>query len=130
MPEGAIGKEGPSAGTAILTAFVSLFTRTPVDPDIAMTGEVTLNGKVLPVGGLKEKILAAHRSGIKKLLLPIACKSDVDENVPKSVKDGIEFVFVDDVTQVLHEVFHNSKIEQDRWRETLPVEEEAVREKY
>lgn len=130
MPEGAIGKEGPSAGTAILTAFVSLFTKTPVDPNIAMTGEVTLNGKVLPVGGLKEKILAAHRSGIKKLLLPLACKSDVDENVPASVKDGIEFVFVDDVTQVLHEVFHNSKIEQDRWRETLPVEEEAVREKY
>lgn len=130
MPEGAIGKEGPSAGTAILTAFVSLFTKTPVDPNIAMTGEVTLNGKVLPVGGLKEKILAAHRSGIKKLLLPIACKSDVDENVPKSVKDGIEFVFVEDVLQVLHEVFHDSQIEQDRWRETLPVEEEAVREKY
>lgn len=130
MPEGAIGKEGPSAGTAILTAFVSLFTKTPVDPNIAMTGEVTLNGKVLPVGGLKEKILAAHRSGIKKLLLPIACKSDVDENVPKSVKDGIEFVFVDDVAQVLHEVFHDSKIEAERWRETLPVEEEAVREKY
>ncbi|BEI86253.1 hypothetical protein CcaverHIS002_0605400 [Cutaneotrichosporon cavernicola] len=121
MPEGGIGKEGPSAGTAILTAFVSLLTKTPVDPDVAMTGEISLHGQVLPVGGLKEKILAAHRAGIKKLVVPLACKSDIDENVPVSVKEGIEFVFVDDVRQVLAEVFRGSPA-AERWLETLPSE--------
>ncbi|EIW73466.1 hypothetical protein TREMEDRAFT_67376 [Tremella mesenterica DSM 1558] len=120
MPEGAIGKEGPSAGTAILTAFVSLFTKTKVDPDVAMTGEISLVGQVLPVGGLKEKILAAHRAGIKKLIVPAACKSDIDENVPSSVKSGIEFVFVDDVRQVLHEVFRGTEV-STRLEEMLPV---------
>lgn len=118
-PEGGIGKEGPSAGTAILTAFVSLLTKTPVDPDVAMTGEISLHGQVLPVGGLKEKILAAHRAGIKKLVVPLACKSDIDENVPASVKEGIEFVFVDDVRQVLAEVFRGTAV-AERWAETLP----------
>ncbi|WOO77564.1 Lon protease, mitochondrial [Vanrija pseudolonga] len=127
MPEGGIGKEGPSAGTAILTAFVSLLTRTQVDPDVAMTGEISLHGQVLPVGGLKEKILAAHRAGIKKLVVPAACKSDIDENVPESVKAGIEFVFVDDVRQVIHEVFRGTDIAQ-RWLETLPVDEPPQRE--
>ncbi|KAL1408196.1 ATP-dependent Lon protease pim1 [Vanrija albida] len=129
MPEGGIGKEGPSAGTAILTAFVSLLTRTQVDPDVAMTGEISLHGQVLPVGGLKEKILAAHRAGIKKLVVPVACKSDIDENVPESVKAGIEFVFVEDVRQVIHEVFRGTDIAQ-RWLETLPVDEPPQREKH
>ncbi|KAK6908069.1 ATP-dependent protease La [Kwoniella mangroviensis CBS 10435] len=128
MPEGGIGKEGPSAGTAILTAFVSLFTKTKVDPDVAMTGEISLLGQVLPVGGLKEKILAAHRAGIKKLIVPIACKPDIDENVPLSVKKGIEFVFVEDVKQVLYEVFKGTENES-RWRETLPLERQPEREK-
>ncbi|ORY25656.1 Lon protease C-terminal proteolytic domain-domain-containing protein [Naematelia encephala] len=127
MPEGAIGKEGPSAGTAILTALVSLFTKTKVDPDVAMTGEISLLGQVLPVGGLKEKILAAHRAGIKKLIVPVACKSDIDENVPDSVKEGIEFVFVDEVRQVLHEVFRGTEAEE-RWKETLPVQQQPQRE--
>ncbi|KAK8858689.1 ATP-dependent protease La [Kwoniella newhampshirensis] len=127
MPEGAIGKEGPSAGTAILTAFVSLFTKTKVDPDVAMTGEISLLGQVLPVGGLKEKILAAHRAGIKKLIVPAACKPDIDENVPESVKSGIEFVFVEDIRQVLHEVFRGTEVEE-RWRETLANEKEPERE--
>lgn len=86
-----------------------------------MTGEISLHGQVLPVGGLKEKILAAHRAGIKKLVVPMACKSDIDENVPASVKEGIEFVFVDDVRQVIHEVFRGTEIAQ-RWLETLPSE--------
>ena len=81
MPEGSIGKEGPSAGTALFSAFVSLFTRTPVSPDIAMTGEISLGGQVLPVGGLKEKILAAHRAGIKLVLAPAANRADIEENV-------------------------------------------------
>ncbi|OCF39251.1 ATP-dependent protease La [Kwoniella heveanensis CBS 569] len=127
MPEGGIGKEGPSAGTAILTAFVSLFTKTKVDPDVAMTGEISLLGQVLPVGGLKEKILAAHRAGIKKLIVPAACKPDIDENVPISVKSGIEFVFVEDVRQVLHEVFRGTENET-RWRESLPLETPPERE--
>jgi Lon-like ATP-dependent protease len=128
-PEGGIGKEGPSAGTAILTAFVSLFTRTKVDPDVAMTGEISLHGQVLPVGGLKEKILAAHRAGIKKLVVPAACKNDIDENVPESVKAGIEFVFVDDVRQVLAEVFKGTEIAA-RWEETLRPDEAPQRESH
>lgn len=123
MPEGSIGKEGPSAGTALVSAFVSLFTKTPISPDIgeflrmeqqarllkgfcaAMTGEVSLVGQVLPVGGLKEKILAAHRAGIKTIIAPSANRADIEENVPQSVKEGIRFVFVDDIQEVLDEVF-------------------------
>ncbi|KAF8699296.1 Lon protease -like protein, mitochondrial, partial [Rhizoctonia solani] len=119
MPEGSIGKEGPSAGTAIATAFVSLLTKTKVNPDIAMTGELSLVGQVLPVGGLKEKILAAHRAGIKTILAPSANRPDIEENVPESVKTGIRFVFVDDIRQVLHEVFKGEPI-AERWKETLP----------
>ena len=135
MPEGSIGKEGPSAGTAILSAFVSLFTKTKISPDIgvypklsraswtnsravAMTGEISLVGQVLPVGGLKEKILAAHRAGIKKILAPAANRADIEENVPESVKEGIKFVYVEDVRQVLQEVFKDEPI-AERWKETL-----------
>lgn len=89
---------------------------------LAMTGEISLLGQVLPVGGLKEKILAAHRAGIKKLVVPAGCKSDIDENVPPSVKEGIEFVFVEDVHQVLFEVFGHEDEVVKRWRETLPLE--------
>ncbi|QRW18250.1 LON-related ATP-dependent protease [Rhizoctonia solani] len=125
MPEGSIGKEGPSAGTAIATAFVSLLTKTKVNPDIAMTGELSLVGQVLPVGGLKEKILAAHRAGIKTILAPSANRPDIEENVPESVKTGIRFVFVDDIRQVLHEVFKGEPI-AERWKETLPQLTEPV----
>ncbi|PVF94417.1 ATP-dependent protease La [Serendipita vermifera] len=122
MPEGSIGKEGPSAGTALLSAFVSLLTKTKVSPDIAMTGEISLVGQVLPVGGLKEKILAAHRAGIKKILAPAANQADIEENVPESVKTGIEFVYVDNVRQVLHEVFKGTEA-QEKWKTTLPLEQ-------
>ncbi|KAJ3483890.1 hypothetical protein NLI96_g6007 [Meripilus lineatus] len=120
MPEGAIGKEGPSAGTAILSAFVSLFTKTKVNPDIAMTGEISLVGQVLPVGGLKEKILAAHRAGIKTIIAPEANRPDIEENVPESVKTGIRFVYVEDVREVLHEVFRGEPI-TERWKDTLSI---------
>ncbi|KAG8832877.1 ATP-dependent Lon protease pim1 [Serendipita sp. 399] len=122
MPEGSIGKEGPSAGTALLTAFVSLLTKTKVSPEIAMTGEITLVGQVLPVGGLKEKILAAHRAGIKKILAPAANQADIEENVPESVKTGIEFVYVENVLQVLHEVFKGTDL-QEKLKSTLPLEQ-------
>ncbi|KAJ6577656.1 ATP-dependent protease La [Mycena capillaripes] len=122
MPEGSIGKEGPSAGTALVSAFVSLFTNTKINPDIAMTGEISLVGQVLPVGGLKEKILAAHRAGITTIVAPGANRADIEENVPASVKEGIRFVYVEDVREVLHEVFRGEPV-IERWRETLPVVE-------
>ncbi|KAI0636026.1 ATP-dependent protease La [Trametes polyzona] len=120
MPEGSIGKEGPSAGTALLSAFVSLFTKTKISPDIAMTGEISLVGMVLPVGGLKEKILAAHRAGIKTIIAPAGNRPDIEENVPESVKTGIRFVYVEDVKEVLHEVFRGEPI-AERWKDTLSL---------
>lgn len=119
MPEGSIGKEGPSAGTAILSAFVSLFTRTKINPDIAMTGEISLVGQVLAVGGLKEKILAAHRAGIKTIIAPAANRADIEANVPDSVKTGIKFVYVETVKEVLEEVFRGEQV-AERWKDTLP----------
>ena len=83
-----------------------------------MTGEISLVGQVLPVGGLKEKILAAHRAGIKTILAPAANRADIEENVPESVKEGIRFVYVEDVRQVLQEVFKDEPI-AERWKETL-----------
>jgi Lon-like ATP-dependent protease len=84
-----------------------------------MTGEISLVGQVLPVGGLKEKILAAHREGVKTIIAPSANKSDIEENVPESVKAGIRFVYVEDIRQVLHEVFRTEKLAA-RLKETLP----------
>lgn len=110
MPEGSIGKEGPSAGTALLSAFISLFTKQGLPSDLAMTGEITLAGQVLPVGGLKEKLLAAHRSGIKRVLVPGGVRADIEYNVPSSIKDHIEIIYVDDVKQVIKEVFSGSDI--------------------
>ena len=87
--------------------------------DAAMTGEISLVGQVLPVGGLKEKILAAHRAGIKTILAPAANRADIEENVPESVKEGIRFVYVESVSEVLHEVFKGEEV-AERWKETLP----------
>lgn len=83
-----------------------------------MTGEISLVGQVLPVGGLKEKILAAHRAGIKTILAPAANRADIEENVPESVKEGIKFVYVEDVRHVLQEVFEGEPI-VERWKETF-----------
>ncbi|EGG06532.1 LON domain serine protease [Melampsora larici-populina 98AG31] len=105
LPEGGIGKDGPSAGIAIFVGFIGLFSGLRLRSDLAMTGEMTLAGQVLPVGGLKEKILAAHRSGIKKILAPIGNQADIEFNVPDSVKEGIEIVYVEDLRDVLREAF-------------------------
>ncbi len=102
VPEGAVSKDGPSAGVAITTALVSALTKTPVFKDVGMTGEVTLRGQVLPIGGVKEKVLAAHRAGIKKVVLPKENKKDLYD-LPKKVKKDIEFVFADKISQVLKE---------------------------
>jgi Lon-like ATP-dependent protease len=83
-----------------------------------MTGEISLVGQVLPVGGLKEKILAAHRAGIKTIVAPGANRADIEENVPESVKTGVRFVYVEDVREVLHEVFRGEPVIA-RWRDSL-----------
>ena len=100
VPAGAIPKDGPSAGVTIVTALASLATRRPVRSDVAMTGEITLRGKVLPVGGIKEKVLAAHRAGIRTVILPRRNERDV-EDVPEELRRELAFVFVDDAAEVL-----------------------------
>ena len=100
VPEGATPKDGPSAGIGMVTSIISAITEIPVDKNVAMTGEITLRGLVLPIGGLKEKLLAAHRAGIKKVLIPIENKKDLIE-VPKTVTDSIEIITVKNVDEVL-----------------------------
>lgn len=100
VPAGAQPKDGPSAGIAMTTALVSLLTGRPLRDDVAMTGEVTLRGKVLPIGGLKEKVLAAHRVGIRTIILPERNRDDIDD-IPEELRDEITFIPVDNVKQVL-----------------------------
>jgi ATP-dependent Lon protease len=100
VPAGAIPKDGPSAGVAILTSIASLFTGRPVNPKIAMTGEVTLRGAVTPVGGIKEKVIAAHRAGVEKVILSRKNERDL-RDVPDEVKSKLHFYFADDVADVL-----------------------------
>ena len=102
IPEGAVPKDGPSAGVTMCTAVISTLTNTPVRRDVAMTGEITLRGKVLPVGGIREKVLAAHRAGIKKVLLPKENEPDIAE-IPAAVRKQMEFVLISDVSQALDE---------------------------
>ncbi len=100
VPEGAIPKDGPSAGIAIYTTIVSLMTKTPVKRNIAMTGEITLRGKVLPIGGLKEKLLAARRGGVKTVLIPIDNVKDLKE-IPENIKNTLEIIPVSNIEEVL-----------------------------
>ncbi|MFN2356457.1 MAG: endopeptidase La [Desulfotignum sp.] len=100
VPEGAIPKDGPSAGIAMCTAVVSILTGRPVHRNVAMTGEITLRGRVLPIGGVKEKLLAAHTNGIRKVVISSENKKDIQE-IPKSIQKQLEIVFVDDMNQVL-----------------------------
>ena len=100
VPEGATPKDGPSAGIGMVTSIISAITEIPVNKDVAMTGEITLRGLVLPIGGLKEKLLAAHRAGIKKVLIPIENKKDLIE-VPKTILDSMEIIPVKNVDEVL-----------------------------
>ena len=93
-------KDGPSAGVTLVSALVSLLTGIRVRHDVAMTGEITLRGRVLPIGGLKEKVLAAHRAGIKRVIAPARNAADLEE-VPEEVKREIEFVFVSHIDEVI-----------------------------
>jgi ATP-dependent Lon protease len=106
VPAGAIPKDGPSAGVTLVTALVSVLTGRSVREDIGMTGEVTLQGRVLPIGGVKQKVLAAHRRGLKTVILPKANEVDLDE-VPQEVRDELKFELVDHVDEVLQLAFES-----------------------
>lgn len=102
VPEGAVPKDGPSAGVTMCTAIISRLTGIPVSKEVSMTGEITLTGKVLPVGGIREKVMAAHRAGIKKILLPAENERDIEE-IPKNVRKQLEFVLLNTVDEALEQ---------------------------
>jgi ATP-dependent Lon protease len=108
VPAGAIPKDGPSAGVTMLTALTSLLTNRKVKKDLAMTGEITLRGTVLPVGGIKEKVLAAYRAGIKTIILPSWNRKDM-EDIPANVQKKIKFYFVNDMLEVLKLALENGE---------------------
>jgi ATP-dependent Lon protease len=120
IPAGGMPKDGPSAGVTMFTALVSMLTGVRVRHDVAMTGEITLRGRVLPIGGLKEKVLAAHRAGIKRVLVPERNKADLDE-VPAEVKDSLEFVFVSKMEQVLDAALEEKLLPKDDKKEAAPA---------
>lgn len=120
VPEGAVPKDGPSAGVAITTALVSALTKRPTRRDVGMTGEITLRGRVLEIGGVKEKVIAAHRAGLKTIILPKENRKDL-EDVPKTVKKDIKFVYIKDLNEVL-------KVALRVLKETKRKKEEHVQE--
>jgi ATP-dependent Lon protease len=99
IPEGAIPKDGPSAGITMAAALISVCTDTKIRRDVAMTGEITLRGNVLPIGGVKEKVLAAQRAGVKRVILPLPNKKDLAD-IPKDIRQNMGFIFVEDIKQV------------------------------
>ncbi len=107
IPAGGMPKDGPSAGVTMMTALVSLLTGICVRHDVAMTGEITLRGRVLPVGGIKEKVLAAHRAGIKRVILPERNAADLEE-VPEEIRETLEFIPVSTVDEVLVNALENT----------------------
>ena len=119
VPEGATPKDGPSAGVSMITSIVSAITEIPVDKNIAMTGEITLRGIVLPIGGLKEKLLAAHRAGIKKVLIPFDNKKDLVE-IPEVIKKNIEIIPVKNVDEVLKHAL-TKELKRVEWVEVEQV---------
>ena len=104
VPEGAIPKDGPSAGVTIIVSMLSALRKRPPNKTIAMTGEITLRGRVLAVGGIKEKTLAAHRAGVRTVILPKQNEKDMVD-VPQQVRDDVHFIFVSEVDEVIQEVF-------------------------
>ena len=119
VPEGATPKDGPSAGVGMVTSIISAITEIPVNRNVAMTGEITLRGLVLPIGGLKEKLLAAHRAGIKKVLIPVENKKDLIE-VPKTILNSIEVITVKNVDEVL-KVALTKPLKRVEWVDVNPI---------
>jgi ATP-dependent Lon protease len=111
VPEGAVPKDGPSAGAAIATAMVSALTKIPVNKLVGMTGELTLRGRILEIGGLKEKVIAAHRAGLKTIIIPKENKKDL-EDIPQYVLKDLKFVYAEQMDEVLHAalIFPKGKI--------------------
>ena len=107
LPAGAIPKDGPSAGVTMAIALISALTRRPIHREIAMTGEITLRGHVLPVGGVKEKVLAAHRAGIKTFILPKRNKQDLEDVAP-DVLNALQFVFVERMDEIIPLALHDT----------------------
>src|SRR5690606_31714300 len=108
VPAGAVPKDGPSAGITIAVALISAFTERPVRHDVAMTGEITLRGRVLPIGGLREKILAAHRAGIKLVVIPAQNEKDLAE-LPANIRRDVPIQLVDHMDSVVKCVFVNEE---------------------
>ena len=125
VPEGATPKDGPSAGVGMVTSIISAITEIPVNKDVAMTGEITLRGLILPIGGLKEKLLAAHRAGIKKVLIPIENKKDLIE-VPKTILESMEIITVKNVDEVL-KVALTKSLKPVKWVEVEQLTENKTK---
>ncbi len=132
VPAGAVPKDGPSAGITIVTALVSLLTDRPVRPDVGMTGEITLRGKVLPVGGIKEKVLAAHRVGLRTVILPKRNEKDL-EDVPEDVRQAMQFVLVETIDEALAVALQDRRdgargpVSKDGTRRRAPARAKASR---
>jgi len=109
IPEGAVPKDGPSAGVALATSLISTITKKPVSKDVGMTGEITLRGKVLEIGGVKEKVLAAHRAGLKKIILPENNKKNLLKDVPDEIRKDMKFVYVKSLDGVLKEALQTGR---------------------
>ena len=110
VPEGAVNKDGPSAGITMTTTLISLFKNQYVDKSVAMTGEITLRGRILGIGGLKEKVIGAHRASIKTVFVPKENEKDLDE-IPEEIKKDLTFIFVDQYKEVYQYLFQSHKKE-------------------
>ena len=127
VPEGATPKDGPSAGIGMCTALVSVLTNIPVKADVAMTGEITLRGQILPIGGLKEKLLAAHRGGIKRVIIPAENQKDLKE-IPENVKSKLEVISVKSMEEVLTYSLESVPSVKSRSRRSVVLKESSSAE--
>ena len=108
VPEGAVNKDGPSAGVTITTALISLLKQKKVEKDIAMTGEITLRGRILAIGGLKEKVIGSHRAGVRTIFIPMENEKDLDE-IPEEIKNDIHFIPVSNYSEIYHSLFQTKE---------------------
>lgn len=120
-PEGAVPKDGPSAGVTMITAIVSALGGIKVRSDVAMTGEITLTGRVLPIGGLREKTMAAYKAGVKTVIVPAANRGDMDE-IDEAVKLGLEFIFAERISDVLDNALVHDNNGKDSSAGNVPLE--------